>query len=223
MGSVYEVDDSGNVTAAGAISGKTGSNFGDGGSTNYSEFESDGTLKYNGNATVFKDINLGAAQLGTPAVNAPDIDEFVDNLGADTGIETLAFAPAEHISGDFEIQHDYKEGTDVVFHIHWQGIAAPTGTDKVQWQLTYTVADEETTLAPVTTITIETDFDTQYEFKRSDFAAISGTGLEIGDQFLFRLERIAASVDEYAGDALIATVGLHYETDTTGSRQITTK
>jgi hypothetical protein len=173
--------------------------------------------------TVWKDINLGAAVLSLPVASQPDEVQFTDEAGSATGIYSWGFAVGEKVSGNFELQHDYKEGTDLTFHIHWQGTTAPTGTDKVKWQLTYTVAQDEATLDAATTITVETDFDTQYEFKISNFAAITGTNFNIGDQFLFTLERIAASADEYGGDAIVATVGVHYQVDTIGSRQIGTK
>lgn len=189
----------------------------------YCQIEADGTIELNGDATVWKDINLGAAQVLTPASSYPDVDEFVDEGGSDTGIETLAFAPGEMISGSFEIQHDYKKYSDFTFHVHYQIIAAPTGTDKVQWQLEYTIAQTGETLNAVTTITTEDDVDTQYQFYRADFASITGTGIDIGNQFFFRLTRISASGDEFGGDALIATVGLHYEVDTIGSRTINAK
>ena len=38
-------------------------------------------------------------------------------------------------------------------------------------------------------------------------------------QILFTLERVASAGDAYSGDALIATVGVHYEVNTLGSRQ----
>lgn len=194
-----------------------------GGVTNYTTIEADGTVEFNGAATVWKDINLGAAQLGKPAAANPDSVKFLDEGGGDTGIYTDAFAVGEYISGSFEMQHDYKEGSNIHFHIHWQGIAAPSGTDYVKWQLEYTMAQTGETLDATTTIVIETAFDTQYEFVRSDFAAITGTNFDIEDQFLFKLSRIAAVGDAYSGDALIATVGLHYEVNTVGSRAIGAK
>ena len=76
--------------------------------------------------------------------------------------------------------------------------------------------------APATTV-IEETYDTQYEFKISSCTTITGTNFNIGDQFLFTLERVIAVGDAYAGDALVATVGIHYECDTVGSREILTK
>jgi hypothetical protein len=191
--------------------------------TNYSKFEADGTLEFNGTATVWNDANMGAGQLALPVASQPDEDNFLDEGGGDTGITTWAFAVGEKVSGSIEIPHDYKEGSDITFHIHWQGIAAPTGTDYVKWQCTYSVAQSEATLDAATSIVIETAFDTQYEFKVSSCPAITGTNFNIGDQFIFTLERIAAAGDAYAGDALVATVGIHYECDTVGSRAIITK
>jgi len=192
--------------------------------TNFTETESDGTVKFNGTATVWKDINLGAAQLSRPTSSQPDLVTFVDENGDDTLIQTYGFAIGEKIHGSFEMQHDYKEGSDFTPHVHWQGITAPTGTDNVQWRLTYTLMRDDATLDAVTTIdSPDTIFDTQYEGVRTDFAVVTGTNYLIGDQFLFTLERVASTGDAYAGDALIATVGIHVECDTCGSRNIILK
>ncbi len=174
---------------------------------------------------VWDDENIGAGTLSGPPGLQPGIVNFVDNIGADTGIATFGIAVGEGLSGFLEIPHKYKEGTDITFHVHWQGIAAPTGTDNVQWQLTYTLCGESATitLPPVTIITAETAFDTQYECMITSFTAITGTDFNIGDQFLFTIERITASANEYGGEGLIQTVGIHFQIDTIGSRQILTK
>jgi hypothetical protein len=207
------------------------STIGDGGTTDYTEFEADGTIVLNGDATVWKDLNMGSATLSKPAASQPDEEQFVDSAGAATGIYTLGFAIGEKVSGIFEMQHDYKQGSDFTFHLHWQGIAAPSGTDNVQWRLTYTIHRDGTTLDAVTTVdSLDTAIDTQYQCYRSDVVTITGstagnggTSVLIGDQFLFTLERVASTGDVYLGDALVATVGIHYEVDTIGSRSITTK
>lgn len=174
---------------------------------------------------VYKDINIAGSLLGKPASAAPGTDSFRSDGGTDTTILTNAFAIDEYVSGGFELQHDYKEGTDLVFHVHWQGIAAPTGgTDNVQWRLTYIVARDGVTLAAATTIdSPDTAITVQYRCYRTDFGAITGTTFKIGDQFMFNLYRVAAGSDDYSGDCLIETAGIHYQCDTIGSRQIGTK
>jgi len=212
------------LTINGEILGSVGAKIGDGGTTDYSEFEADGTLEFHGAATVWRDANVGTLNLGTgTGATRPTVVSYYDEAGADTGIACLGFATGESVSGAIEFQHDYKEGSDITFHIHWQGIAAPTGTDQVKWQLEYTVARDTLTLDAPTTIVVETAFDTQYAFERSDLPVITGTNFKVGDQLLFKLQRIVAAGDAYAGDALATTVGFHYECDTVGSRDILTK
>jgi hypothetical protein len=181
---------------------------------------------------VYKDINLGAAAVWKPTSGYPDIVQFKDEAGNDTGIETYAFALNESISGQFEIQHDYQEGGDLTFHVHWQGIAAPAGgTDNVQWRLKYTITrDGQTINAPTTVDSPDAAITAQYQCVRNDFAIIEGTtggydggNIKIGDQFCFILTRVDATADEYGGDALMITCGVHYPIDTIGSRSVGTK
>ncbi len=206
--------------------------IGDGGTTDYSKFEADGTLEFNGAATVWADENIGAALLSKPAASQPDEDNFLDEGGGDTGVTTLAFATGEKASGSLEIPHSYKNGSNFTFHVHWQGILAPAGgTDNVQWRLTYTVARSGATLDAATIVdSADTAIDAQYEFNQTDVTEIDGStkgsnggNVLIEDQLLFTLERVAATADDYAGDALVATIGIHYEQDTVGSRAILTK
>jgi len=61
--------------------------------------------------------------------------------------------------------------------------------------------------------------------QKAIFPAISGAGVEIGSQIAFRFFRDPTDIaDTYPDDAAITmTLGFHYEIDTPGSRQITTK
>ena len=180
---------------------------------------------------VYEDANLGGAVLHPIPAQAPDVVQFVDEAGANTGIYTYGYAVGEAAGGNIEIPHAYKEGTDLSFHVHFNIIAAPTGTDNVQWQLTYTISRNGETLdAPRVINTADIPVDTQYEAYLAVFPNISGTtggvnggGIQIGDQFLFTLERVAATGDAFAGDALVETAGIHHQVDTMGSRQIATK
>jgi len=180
---------------------------------------------------VYKDENVGGAVLNPVPAQAPDVVQFVDEGGANTGIYTYGWDIGEAASGSIEVPHEYKEGTDLSFHIHFNISAAPTGTDNVQWQLTYTISRNGETLdAPRVINTPDVPVDTQYQAYLGICPNISGTtggvnggSIEIGDQFLFSLERVAATGDAFAGDALVETAGIHYQVDTMGSRQIATK
>jgi len=171
---------------------------------------------------VYNDANVGSLVLQTGGT-LPGIVQLVDNLGANTGIYTRGFADGEQGSGVIEIPHDYKEGTDLVFHVHWNAQAAPSGTDYVKWNLIYTITRDGSTIAPVATVPSEIAVDTQYKNYRSDFTAITGTNYKIGDQFNFTLARATAAGDAYAGEALVFTIGFHYQCDTLGSRSIAAK
>ena len=202
----------------GRLKSSYGAYLGDGGTTDYTEVETDGTIKFNGAATVWKDINSGAF----PS-SASNREEFVDTSGTNTGIESYVLDEGDSVHGNFEIQHDYKEGSDFTFHLHWQGQNPPTGTDKVKFQLEYTLAARNSDAPAPITITVEVDYSDAYSFSVTSFSPISGTGVSIGDQFLFKLSRIAPSANSYAGKCILATVGIHYEIDTVGSRSIATK
>lgn len=176
-----------------------------------------------GSAVVWKDNNIGAATLGGPPGLTPDTVQIVDKNGSNTGIYALSIDTGEIISGSLEMQHDYKEGEDFYFHFHYHLNDAPSGTDYIKFELSYTFSKADSLLDPVTTISIEGAVDTQYKEGFLTFPAISGSGLVIGNQFIFNLKRVAAVGDAFAGEVQLFTVGNHYPVDTIGSRQIGTK
>lgn len=179
---------------------------------------------------VYNDTNVGGLVLRTGGT-APGVVQILDNDGDTTGIYTVGFDIDEQGSGSMEIPHDYQEGSDLVFHVHWGGNTAPSGTDNVKWQLIYSISRDGNTFPDSTPVSADdTAYDTQYEWVRTDIATIEGStggvdggNIKIGDQFNFTLKRIAADGDAYGGEALVASIGFHYLTDTMGSRQIGTK
>lgn len=188
--------------------------------TNYSEFESDGTLEFNGTATVFRDVNFAIATL-TKGAAAPSLIDF-----AGSNIEVLGFngaATPEEVSGVVELDHYYKEGSDISPHIHW----TPVNTDggNVKWQLEYTWFNPEATFDAGQTITATAAAGSvAWDERRTDFPVIDGTGMLIESQFAFRLFRDPTDGDDtYGSDAAGLTFGFHVEMDTIGSRDILVK
>jgi hypothetical protein len=190
--------------------------------TNFSEFESDGTLKFNGNATVWRDDNIAGVALGVGAT-PPDLIQL--NSGT---IYVRAFDGAtitEQLFGAAEINHDYKEESNLQFHIHWSPTTNNAGD--VKWQLTYQWIEVDGSFSGAeTTISVtQAAGGTAWSANKVLFPDISGTGHAIGSQLVFRLFRDPTdAADTYGDDAAITgTFGFHYEIDTIGSRQITTK
>jgi hypothetical protein len=196
-----------------------------GAAANYSEFEADGTLKFSGDAVVWKDDNFDISTLGTALGDAPDVIAL-----SSTNIEVVCFSGAtlplggiEEVSGCREIQHDYLQGSNITPHIHWY----PTTNDagNVVWQLEYCIVRGGNVVGAATTITVtQAAGGVAWTQKRADWTAITGTGLQIGDQIHFRLFRdYNHASDTYEHDAAAATFGFHYQVDTVGSRTITAK
>ena len=197
-----------------------------GSSSNFSKFETGGTLEFNGDATVFEDIVISLDSAKVPAANAPTWSGFISNLNAFTyGINDFQ----EFTS---EIAHSYKEASIIEFHIHG-ATNGQEGSDKtIKFEIEYELVDNNisgvfgdaytgTTIingeitiplgtADKTAWAIDVGDDTTGNFLQA--ASIKG-----------RIRRIASSGAEPASDPFVLQVGIHIEQDTVGSRTELTK
>lgn len=170
---------------------------------------------------VWRDYFISGLALGSGA-SAPDLI----TLGGSGNISVYAFdgnATTEQLYGCLELDHDYKEGSDFTFHVHW----CPTTTDvgNVKWGLDYRVMPLGGTLTAEvnTSLTVTAAGGTAWAGKFSG-VTISGTGRTIGDQIAFRLYRNPTDgSDTYGADAAILTLGLHVQCDSHGSKSQTAK
>jgi len=197
--------------------------------TNYSNFEADGTLKFNGTAAVWNDINRSFSSARVPAANAPSWTSFVGNLNEYTfGINDLS--ELEPI----EMLHDYQEGTDIEIHLHWVNNGLD-GTDRyVKWEVEYTIANMGDPLntgvgdvfpAP-TVVSVEKLIPANTPDRTHlyvDLTDITGTSVTMGAAIKMRIRRITADGTAPSGNPFALMVGIHYEVDTVGSRTEYTK
>ncbi len=186
----------------------------------YLSIELDGTIEFNGAATVWEDENVGDVLLGRGA-SAPDLVQVNSGtiyLPGFDGVNTT-----EQLFASIEIPHSYKQGSNLIFHVHWAPVNADVGN--VLWQLTYSITEDGDAQSAETTIEIQQAAPgVAWEQNRADFPAINGAALLIENQIDFRFFRDPSDDDDtYGSDAVVKTVGFHYEKDTVGSRQITTK
>jgi hypothetical protein len=195
--------------------------IGDGGISNFSAFESDGTLEFNGTATVWDDLRVPGLQVKIGA-SAPDLTAF---LGAGN-LLIYRFdgnATTEQVYFTIQLPHSYKEGSDITPHVHWSPINANAGN--VKWQLEYSWANIDATFPAVTTITAtDAASGTAWDHQTIDFSAITGTGKTISSMLVCRLFRDPTdAADTYASDAALLEIDFHFEINTIGSRAILTK
>lgn len=185
-----------------------------------SEVEGDGTLKFNDGATVWNDINLSVSSMASVGATVLDVVAVGgNNFRAFVGTGAVV----QQCDGSLELLHDYKEGSDIVPHIHWMPEDANAGD--VKFSLGYRWWNRGAAMPAETVLTLTVAAPgVQYQELRSSWAAISGTGKEIGSRFVFRIFRDPADgADTYAHYAIALDFGVHYEKDTVGSRGVTTK
>jgi len=196
----------------------TETKIGDVGGGNYLSIESDGTLEFNGTATVFGVITIPVNSMIRSVSAPPALTGY--KAGYSFGFDA---ATQEIATFRIELPPDYKEGTDIVFYVHWT--PSDNGAGNVVWRIDYSWANVDAAF-PVDTevsVTVAADGVTD-KHQRDAFSAFSGTGKTIGSVLLCSIMRYGDNVaDTYANDVLLHCLSVHYEKDTIGSRQITTK
>jgi len=168
----------------------------------------------------YNDINVGSNILGKGASAPGDVTVSSTNIvlpGFDGNATT------EQLYGCFELMHGYKEGSVLHPHLHWMPSSANTGN--VRWQMEYFITKSfGVAISTSTTLAVSSSATgTAWKEVFTDFPEISGTNLKIGNQFCFRLFRVPTGVDTYADDAVVMTVGIHYEQNSLGSASEFTK
>jgi len=197
--------------------------------TNYSFFEADGTLVFNGNATVWNDWNLTRDFTPNAGVGVPVRNALVGNIVKDQFAvnDALQYQSAE-------LLHDWKEGTDMQVHIHWATGGLNNATVRgVKWEIEYTVCNIlESAVAPyayTAAVTQSLEFSIpaaqpDRTHRISTIYTIPASTLRIGAQLMIRLKRIASVTNVApADDPFVISFGVHYEADTVGSRTVSAK
>lgn len=171
-----------------------------------------------GGDAVWLDFNFGIGGLARGA-SAPDLIA----LGT-TSIETLGFDginTPEEVSVALELNHNWKEGTNLKPHIHWYPTTAAAGN--VNWQMEYVLVHGNVVPASTIINVIVATPGVAWRSVFTNFPEIVTTGFVIGTQFHVRLFRDPTDNDTYGSDVALATFGVHVQIDTLGSRQVAIK
>lgn len=121
------------------------SRLGDGGTTDYTRFSADGTMRAIGAATCWDDIRIEPSVRGTGA-NNPAFEKYFDDLaGTSRGVYLYSFDDAvagseKEVFFSFQMPHAAKTGSVISPHVHWVG-AVNDATADPRWGLEYCWAD----------------------------------------------------------------------------------
>ncbi len=190
-----------------------------GSTSNYSEFEADGTLEFNGDAVVWDDqqVNLSMAKFwGT---NVPTWVTY-------RGSQVLAFSKNGTDKASFIIQfsHRLKTGSDIEFHVHT--VAPDNNSGDVRWDITVSMADigddfpAETTYSLTQSIAANSQNEHLYTTITTDMGSSDG----VSAIALMSITRNGGHADDdYNNDIYLIALDAHIQIDTVGSRAMTTK
>jgi hypothetical protein len=204
----------------------TYSPMGDTSAGNYSQFELDGTLKFNGTACVFVDL-LG---------DTTSLQQTGTGVARNTAENTVEFITAANLSdylyANYQVNHFWKPGSVVFPHIHFEQANnnMPNFLIRYRWQIN---GGTKTTAW------------TDYKCNTPVFTYVSGTlnqiakgaagitppvGYSISDNIEIRAFRDNANTstlftgaDPYTGTVGLTSIDIHVEIDTVGSRGEYTK
>ena len=193
--------------------------LGDGGTTDYTEVEADGTLHCVGAATTWDDLRFPASAVRFGGAAPASEQAYRGGL-----VASFASTPDQYIYFNAQMPHQWKEGTDIHPHIHWvlPVSGAGGGAENVKWDLTYSWANIDSVF-PVEssqTVTVDVQNDVIHDHMFDDVgAAISGTGKTFSSMLICSLKRDVSVANDYASAAYLVEFDFHYEIDTMGSRQ----
>ena len=198
---------------------------------NSSEFEADGTLKFNGDATVWDDLRITPGSFDRPGIADPAYVVYYPN-GGGLGLYLPEFAKDDFASFTIQLPHNYQEGTTIYVHLHWtpRDRGNEENGNTVGWKIDYSWANIGDNFADMQTIDLSDACDgTDHKHQMTPEVAITGTGKHISSMLICNVRRSDTGTDDtwsstLSGELpLLLEVDFHYEIDTVGSRARTAK
>lgn len=111
-------------------------------------------------------------------------------------IKQYTFAVNDEVFGTSEVTHLYKEGTNLIPHIHWATNGSNTTNRYVKWELEYSWANENWTFSTPTIISAEQEIlanKSSLTHYMTNLPNIDGTNIKIGTYLCWRVRRIISS------------------------------
>lgn len=187
--------------------------FGDGGTTNYASFATDGELNLFGTARVKSQIPIDNANLGKGSTAPSQVI-----LGNYNGWE---YTINDDTVFTFHLPHDWASGTDVVINMDWYIDEA--GGDEIKWRIDWSATPHDASEAidaPTHTGNSDTGdivIPATVKYLTANGLTISSGSLSAGDQIGVKVSRIAITDGTNPGnDPTIVDIHIEYTADKLG-------
>jgi len=200
-----------------------------GGAVNYTEFETDGTVIFNGDATVWDDMRVVPGSFDRPGISDPSIVAYDVNGG---GVSTYLWEFAKNNVASFTVQlpHGYRQGTDIYAHIHWT--PGPRGAAEngnfVGWKLQYSWANINANFPTMLSLDLSDVCDgTDHKHQMTPEVVIDGhtVSKDISSMLICNVLRTDTGGDDtWVGTLsgqrpMLLEIDFHYQIDMVGSHQ----
>jgi len=172
--------------------------------------------------TVWDDLRVPVNSVFVPGSKSPTWTAY--SAGQLLGFSNQAVeGNEEEVYFTMQLPHTYKEGSDIKIHVHWLVDNGTVGQD-CRWGLEYEWVNIDGSFSSTSTAYVDANLDANDRHMVDAIATITGTGKEISSMLICRLFRNSSHAnDTLTTDALLMEIDAHFEIDTMGSRQETSK
>lgn len=176
------------------------------------------------NLVVWDDLRTPLTAIKLAGVKDPAFDVFLGGVRAYSFSSQALAINEEEVFFTTQLPHSYKEGTDIVPHIHWSPSTTDAGTTR--WGLEYTWQNAYLSVFPTTTTIYAESVASGVanDHLMANFDPIDGAGKKISSMLICRLFRNSShDNDDYGAAAFVLEQDFHFQKNTDGSRAMLIK
>lgn len=175
---------------------------------------------------VWDDLRITPGSFDRPGISDPAYVAYAPNDGALT-VYVPEFGKDDFVSFFIQMPHGYKEGTNILVHLHWTPGARGNEENGalVGWKVDYTWANYGENFSDMQTADLSDACDgVDHRHQMTTEVSINGTGKTISSMLLCNVRRTDGGADDTWSSALsgqlplLLEVDFHYRLDSLGSR-----
>jgi hypothetical protein len=179
-----------------------------------------------GEDAVWDDVQVGISNIRIPPSSAPTERLYAAGIGSGVTFPFLGFAVNDYLYFDIQTPHSMLISSVLDSHIHYTTPSDGTGS-RFRFQLDVIASPINGTWAvptgsPFTSEKVmgADDSTSQQYFEIAEIPAVNTT---VSTLYKCKLTRIAATQDEYGAEVYVSFLDSHYQKDSLGSRNETSK